>query len=130
MSASIPGFDAEQQEYLVNVLSGLNLHKALSSGGAVTEAEPETVYGIAMEDLCKEEVAKHKTHPVDMWRQVEHWDATGHLAAGLDQFLLRHLGFFNVEPASPGYMMRLRCPACILRGASRVNSTSPLMAVA
>ncbi|MGB3246918.1 MAG: NirA family protein [Sulfitobacter sp.] len=116
MSASDPGFSAEQQDYLVNVLSGLNLHKALSPGGVAAEAEPETVYGIPMEDLCKEEVAKHKTHPVDMWRQVEHWEATGHLAAGLDQFLLRHLGFFNVEPASPGYMMRLRCPACILRG--------------
>ncbi|MEO0386742.1 MAG: NirA family protein, partial [Pseudomonadota bacterium] len=51
-----------------------------------------------------------------MWRQVEAWEAAGHLAEGLDQFLLRHLGFFNVEPASPGYMMRLRCPANILRG--------------
>jgi len=116
MSASDPGFNREQQDYLVNVLSGLNLHKALSPGGAAAEAAPETVYGIAMEDLCKEEVAKHKMHPVDMWRQVEQWEATGHLAEGLDQFLLRHLGFFNVEPASAGYMMRLRCPGCIMRG--------------
>ncbi|MEP2920642.1 MAG: NirA family protein [Sulfitobacter sp.] len=116
MGASSHGFNQEQQEYLVNVLSGLNLHKALSRGGSASEAPPETVYGVPMEDLCKEEVAKHKMHPVDMWRQVEEWEAAGHLAAGLDQFLLRHLGFFNVEPASPGYMMRLRCPACVLRG--------------
>ncbi|WP_170844506.1 hypothetical protein [Aliiruegeria lutimaris] len=37
------------------------------------------------------------------------------MATGLDQLLLRHLGFFNVEPNSPGYMMRLRTPANILR---------------
>lgn len=116
MSASDPGFNREQQDYLVNVLSGLNLHKALSPDGAAAEAALETVYGIAMEDLCKEEVAKHKMHPVDMWRQVEQWESTGHLAEGLDQFLLRHLGFFNVEPASSGYMMRLRCPGCVMRG--------------
>lgn len=36
-----------------------------------------------------------------MWRQVEYSEATGHLAAGLTQFLLCHLGFFNVDPASP-----------------------------
>ncbi|MEP3055490.1 hypothetical protein [Ascidiaceihabitans sp.] len=38
------------------------------------------------------------------------------IATGLDQFLLRHLGFFNVEPASRGYMIRLRLPACQMRG--------------
>ncbi|MEP3946576.1 hypothetical protein [Ascidiaceihabitans sp.] len=37
--------------------------------------------------------------------------ARNEIATGLDQFLLRHLGFFNVEPASRGYMIRLRLPA-------------------
>ncbi|WP_299968688.1 NirA family protein [uncultured Roseobacter sp.] len=116
MSGSGPGFNREQQEYLISVLSGLNLHKALQPAGTAAAAEPPTVYGTPLEDLCKEEIAKLDMHPVDMWRQVEAWEAAGHLAAGLDQFLLRHLGFFNVEPASPGYMMRLRCPANVLRG--------------
>ncbi len=116
MSNPPAGFNAEQQQYLVDVLTRLNLHRAFQGGGAEGGQEEQTVYGTPLEDLCKEEVAKHNLHPVDMWRQLEEWEATGHLAAGLDQFLLRHLGFFNVEPASPGYMMRLRTPACILRG--------------
>ncbi|MEM8569818.1 MAG: NirA family protein [Pseudomonadota bacterium] len=115
MSQQGTGFSAEQQQYLVDVLTRLNLHRAFQGEGTA-EAEPETVYGTPLEDLCKEEVAKHKLHPLDMWRQLEEWEATGHLAAGLDQFLLRHLGFFNVEPNSPGYMMRLRTPGNILRG--------------
>ena len=115
MSNPPEGFNAEQQKYLVDVLSRLNLHRAFQ-GGSDGGTEEETVYGTPLEDLCKEEVAKHNLHPLDMWRQLEEWEATGHLAAGLDQFLLRHLGFFNVEPNSPGYMMRLRTPANILRG--------------
>ncbi|MDV7142129.1 NirA family protein [Tropicimonas sp. TH_r6] len=115
MSQPQPGFSAEQQDYLVNVLTRLNLHRAFQ-GRDGSDAAPETVHGTPLEDLCKEELAKHELHPLDMWRQLEQWEAEGHLAAGLDQFLLRHLGFFNVEPNSPGYMMRLRMPANILRG--------------
>lgn len=114
MSQQGTGFTTEQQEYLIGVLTRLNLHRVFQNGAA--EPAPETVYGTPLEDLCKEEIAKYKLHPTDMWRQLEEWEAAGQLAAGLDQFLLRHLGFFNVEPNSPGYMMRLRCPANALRG--------------
>lgn len=117
MAQAGAGFSAEQQQYLIGVLSDLKLHRAFQGAGASSATpEPETVYGTPLEDLCKEELAKHERHPLDMWRQLEQWEAEGHLAAGLDQFLLRHLGFFNVEPNSPGYMMRLRCPGCSLRG--------------
>ena len=94
----------------------LDLHKAFGGGAsdAVVAPAEETVYGTPLEDLCKEELAKHKSHPLDIWRTVEQWSKDDHLAEGLDQFLLRHLGFFNVAPTSPGYMMRLRAPACVL----------------
>ncbi|MEM9129140.1 MAG: NirA family protein, partial [Pseudomonadota bacterium] len=117
MSQSFQGFTKEQQKYLADVVMRLELHKAFGGGAATTAAEPEpdTVYGFLLEDLCKEEVAKHKMHPLDIWRTLEGWTAEDHLAEGLDQFLLRHLGFFNVSPNSPGYMMRLRAPACVLR---------------
>ena len=109
------GFSKEQQEYLAGVLMDMNLHRFLSPAGpSPAETEPETVYGVALEDLCKEEIAKYETPPLDIWRQLEEWTAADQMAEGLDQFLLRHLGFFNVTPNSPGYMMRLRAPACQL----------------
>lgn len=105
------GFTQDQIACLMAALTKLELTAA--PGG---EAQTEHVYGTPLEDLCKEEIAKYKLHPLDMWDRLEHWAARNEIATGLDQFLLRHLGFFNVEPASPGYMMRLRLPACQMRG--------------
>ncbi|MEM9437632.1 MAG: NirA family protein [Pseudomonadota bacterium] len=111
-----PGFTRAQQEYLARVIMGLNLHKAFAPAGkVVAEPEPETFYGYPLEDLCKEEAAKQKMHPLDIWEQLEAWAEADVMAEGIDQFLVRHLGFFNVEPAGQGYMMRLRAPACVVR---------------
>lgn len=119
MAEQTQGFTKAQQEYLAGILLRLNLHEAFGPQKPVQIAEPqvEAHYGFPIEDLCKEEVAKHNTHPLDIWRQLEEWTAADHMAEGLDQFLLRHLGFFNVEPNSTGYMMRLRAPACQLTAA-------------
>ncbi|MEM9316181.1 MAG: NirA family protein [Pseudomonadota bacterium] len=106
------GFSEEQIACLMNALEKLDL--GTDGGGAATAVE--AVYGIPLEDLCKEEVAKFRLHPLDLWDRLERWTARNEIATGLDQFLLRHLGFFNVEPTSPGYMVRLRLPACQLRG--------------
>ena len=114
-SNSSGGFTQEQQEYLLNLMSRLNLHMAFQSGSG-QEPEPENVFGVPIEDLCKEELAKYKKHPLDIWPQLEKWTEADEIATGIDQFMLRHLGFFNVEPNSQGYMVRLRIPACRLRG--------------
>ncbi len=113
MNAKSTGFTREQQEYLAQVVMQSGLHRAFAPAGAAP-AEPETHYGVPIEDLCKEEVAKYKTHPLDIWRDLEQRTHDNQIAEGLDQFLLRHLGFFNVEPNSQGYMMRLRAPGCQL----------------
>ncbi|MEM9397472.1 MAG: hypothetical protein AAF991_08320, partial [Pseudomonadota bacterium] len=108
------GFSEEQVACLMAALSKLELSASSSKSG---ESKPEvTVHGTPLEDLCKEEVAKYKLHPLDLWDRLEKWTARNEIASGLDQFLLRHLGFFNVEPTSPGYMVRLRLPACQMRG--------------
>ncbi|MEM7519662.1 MAG: NirA family protein [Pseudomonadota bacterium] len=115
MAESPKGFTKEQQEYLADIIMRLGLHKAFAPKTATAAAPaPETVYGAPLDELCKEEVAKHARHPLDLWRQLEEWTHADQMAEGLDQFLLRHLGFFNVTPNSPGYMMRLRAPACQL----------------
>ncbi|MEM9388739.1 MAG: NirA family protein [Pseudomonadota bacterium] len=111
------GFTPEQVACLVDALGKLELQNLFQAGGGTQAAPaPEAVHGTPLEDLCKEEVAKYKLHPLDLWERLEHWTAKNEIATGLDQFLLRHLGFFNVEPTSPGYMVRLRIPACRLRG--------------
>ena len=115
MAQDFDGFTPEQQKYLAGLVMRLNLHRAFApAGGAGAAPAEETVYGIPLDDLCKEELAKHKLHPLDIWRTLEGWTAADQMAEGTDQFLLRHLGFFNVTPNSSGYMMRLRAPACVL----------------
>ncbi|MCH2077492.1 MAG: hypothetical protein MK180_11540 [Rhodobacteraceae bacterium] len=109
------GFTREQQEYLAGVIMKLGLHKAFAPAGGAGPAAPKEVYGTPLDDLCKEEARKHAQHPLDIWRQLEEWTENDVMAEGLDQFMLRHLGFFNVTPNSQGYMMRLRVPACQLR---------------
>lgn len=106
------GFSDEQIACLMTALNKLAFK---ASSGAAPEAR-EAVYGTPLDDLCKEEIAKYRRHPLDLWDRLEGWTARNEMATGLDQFLLRHLGFFNVEPTSPGYMVRLRLPACQLRG--------------
>lgn len=107
-------FTNEQIASLMGAITKLDLQ--LNAPAAEAGPVPETVYGTPIEDLCKEEIAKYKLHPLDIWDRLEKWTAKNEIAVGLDQFLLRHLGFFNVEPASPGYMVRLRLPACAMRG--------------
>ncbi|MEM9630528.1 MAG: NirA family protein [Pseudomonadota bacterium] len=109
------GFSEEQLAYLAGVVAKMGLHQAFLPDTA-SAAEPESVYGTPLEELCKEEVAKYNLHPLDLRARIERWTDKNEIATGLDQFLLRHWGFFNVEPNSQGYMVRLRLPACKLRG--------------
>lgn len=113
------GFSEEQLSYLAGLVSKLNLHEAFSGDAAGQDGDvngAEKVHGTLLEDLCKEEVAKYNLHPLDLRARIERWTDQNEIATGLDQFLLRHWGFFNVTPNSPGYMVRLRIPACKLRG--------------
>ncbi|MEM0900596.1 MAG: NirA family protein [Pseudomonadota bacterium] len=107
-----PLFTQEQINSLMSAIAKLELQMP----GTGAEFEPETVHGVPIEDLCKEELAKYKQHPLDIYDRLKKWTEKNEIATGLDQFLLRHLGFFNVEPASPGYMVRMRIPACQIRG--------------
>ena len=107
-------FTPEQTQYLADVLSKLNLHRAFQSAGKKEEAQ--NLYGTPLEDLCKEELAKYKIHPMDMWDHIVQYNDRNQIAEGIDQFMFRHFGIFNVEPNSSGYMCRLRIPSCKMRG--------------
>lgn len=109
------GFTPEQQRYLTELIGSLDLHTVFSSTGGA-EPQEESVYGTPLEDLCKEELTKHQTHPFDIFDKISHYNRTGQIAEGIDNFMFRHHGVFNVQPASPGYMCRLRIPSCKMRG--------------
>ncbi|WP_420862494.1 NirA family protein [Algirhabdus cladophorae] len=110
------GFSSEQQAYLVEALGKLGLERLFAGSSGDTAPEAAHVHGTPIDELCKEEIAKLELHPLDMWAKLEAWTDAGEMATGLDQFMLRHLGFFNVEPNSPGYMIRMRLPGCLMRG--------------
>ncbi len=107
-------FTAEQTAYLSQLLSQIPLHRVF--GQPEASASAAALYGTPLDDLCKEEKAKFELHPLDRWDQIVAMTERNQLAQGIDQFMFRHFGIFNVEPNSPGYMCRLRIPACKLRG--------------
>lgn len=108
------GFTPEQTQYLSEILAKLNLHRAFEGGSK--KEEPKALYGTPLEDLCKEELAKYERHPLDIWDQIVQFNNRNQIAEGIDQFMFRHFGIFNVEPNSQGYMCRLRIPSCKMRG--------------
>lgn len=108
-------FTQAQKQFLADSLMQLNMHLLKGSGDG-GQAEEATFWGTPVEDLSKEERAKFENHPLDIWDQmVAHADA-GQIAEGINNFMFRHHGMFNVEPNSKGYMCRMRLPACKLRG--------------
>lgn len=111
------GFSPEQKRYLAEVLVDLKIHEALGGGAnALSAPEEETLWGVPIEDLCKEEQKKYEMHPDDMWDEIVEHNDSNQIAEGINNFMFRHHGLFNVEPNSKGYMCRMRIPACKLRG--------------
>ncbi len=115
------GFTPTQQQYLADMLAQLDLQALFvtpPTAGAqdASAPQPVTIHGTPYEDLCREEVAKHETHPWDLWPKLRQHAQQSKMPDGTDLFMFKHHGMFNVAPAQPGYMCRLRIPACQMRG--------------
>ncbi len=108
------GFTPEQQQYLVDLISSLDLQTAYEQSPG--ESQEASIYGTPFEDLCKEETTKYETHPWDIWNKMEQHNDADKMPEGIDVFMFKHHGVFNVAPAMEGYMCRLRIPGCKLRG--------------
>ncbi|MEL7088747.1 MAG: NirA family protein, partial [Planctomycetota bacterium] len=74
-----------------------------------------SVFGTPLEDLCTQEQLKLAEHPDEMWPRLRAHAAAAKMPEGGDTFMFKHHGLFNVQPAQPGFMCRLRIPACKLR---------------
>ena len=122
-------FSSEQQEYLHGFFAGVQQswpHVGTRADGLLTaapqeaprnEAAPETYFGVALDDLAKEERFKFDQNPLDIWdRLVQHADEDKFPdAAAGDVFRFKFFGLFYVAPAQDSFMLRCRIPACTMQ---------------
>ncbi|MEM9346060.1 MAG: NirA family protein [Planctomycetota bacterium] len=113
--APLDGFTEEQRAYLQQMIDQLDLAAVYKSPELASQT-PLTVYGTAVEDLAKEERFKLDEHPWELFPKLESHAAQDKMPEGGDVFMFKHHGLFNVAPAMPGFMCRLRIPACKMRG--------------
>ena len=110
VSPSTTAFNDEQKEFLSRLLEGMPLVPELVAPAAARE--PETLYGIALEDLSKEERIKLERHGLDIWETLAANADAGRFPQGDDIFRYKFHGLFYVAPAQNALMCRLRLPAC------------------
>ena len=135
-------FSEEQKQYLQGFIAGSALRgsgrdgvlpstfaatlgvapaKTKPMAGEEIPAGPERIHFEAQnrfisagKELVKEEQAKRKTHPLDIWDKVRAHAQDGRYPAGLDVFLFKFNGLFYVAPAQDSFMCRLRFPGGVV----------------
>lgn len=112
-SIPLEDFTVEQRKYLADLLQQLDL-TAVFSPPATSDASPPSVFGTPYEDLCTQERIKLETPPFELWPKMQQIADEAKMPEGGDVFNIKHNGLFNVQPAQPGFMCRLRIPACKL----------------
>lgn len=122
------GFSAEQREYLAGLMAGIAQRRqypyvGVLPGSAQFTAEPsqgganlaaplvESVHGTPIDDLCKQEVWKHREHGLDCWDRLMTHSEAGRFPNDEDTFRFRYYGLFHVAPAQNSFMLRCRIPA-------------------
>jgi ferredoxin-nitrite reductase len=117
-----------QKEYLAGLLSAATFRAAtpfvgLDPAGRFTDspqhapanlaAEPreETVFGVPISDLTKQELWKHAENPLDSWDRLLEHAAQDRLPDEEHTYRFRTFGLFHVGPAQNSFMLRCRIPA-------------------
>lgn len=113
--APLAGFSEDQRVYLQQLIDQLDL-AAVYKAPEPAAGTPLSVYGTPLEDLSKEERLKLEEHPWEMFPKLKQHAEQDKMPEGGDAFMFKHHGLFNVAPAMPGFMCRLRIPGCKLRG--------------
>lgn len=121
-------FTPEQKEYLAGFLAGVAQRGLYPYVGEATDgrlmAEPapgvpnlaaetpeETVHGVPVSELCKQERWKHSEDPLDSWDRLLALSEAGAAPSEEDNFRFRYHGMFYVAPAQDSFMLRCRIPA-------------------
>ncbi len=126
-------FTAEQKEYLAGLLAGvaqrqLHPYVGLANARGVLTASPsegganlaapalpapteETLFGVPLSEVTKQELWKHAENPLDSWdRLLAHAEA-GQFPDEEHTFRFRYFGLFYVAPTQKSFMLRCRIPA-------------------
>jgi len=111
--APLDGFTDQQRAYLERLLGELDLAAVYKPPDR--DQTPMTVHGTPLEDLTSQERLKLEEHPFEMWPRLRRHAIEARMPEGGDVFMFKHHGLFNVAPAQPGFMCRLRIPGCKLR---------------
>jgi ferredoxin-nitrite reductase len=135
-------FSEEQKQYLQGFITGTALRGTAHGGvapatfaatlglapeaakapaGEEIPAGPERIHVEAQnrfiaagKELVKEEQAKRKTHPLDVWDKIRSHAQEKKYPAGIDVFLFKFNGLFYVAPAQDSFMCRLRFPGGVV----------------
>jgi len=122
--APLEGFSDEQRDYLASMLDQMDLNTVYKPAPGNAQGDGVdgyvngariSVFGTPLEDLCTQEQLKLAEHPDEMWPKLRAHAAAATMPEGGDTFMFKHHGLFNVQPAQPGFMCRLRIPACKLK---------------
>ena len=111
------GFSDEQVNYLSGFVTGVLQSRQMPFLGQDTSrrfthepqaADPETVFGTPIEDLCKEELIKHEQNGLDCYDAILANAMAERFPDGGDIFRYKFHGLFFVSPAQESFMMRCR----------------------
>lgn len=111
------GFTEEQTQYLSGFVSGVLQSRALPFLGQDANrrfthepalAVEESVFGVSIDDLCKEERIKHEKNGLDCYDSILANAATDTFPQDGDIFRYKFHGLFFVTPAQESLMLRCR----------------------
>lgn len=124
-------FSVEQKEYLAGYAAGLATRGLFPfvghrPDGVLTNnpgeapanlaapAEETKLFGVPLDELCREEQLKLEQNPLDIWDKILSAAAQDKPPEGGDVFRFKFHGLFYVAPAQDAFMLRLRAPAGVL----------------
>lgn len=123
-------FTAEQKEYLAGFAVGLAARQQVpfvghlpdgrishvqgSAANLAAEPEPETAFGMPLEELAKEERLKLEENPLDIWDKIVRHSEDDVFPQGGDVFRFKFHGLFYVAPNQDSFMLRVRVPGNVL----------------
>ncbi|HTT81542.1 MAG TPA: NirA family protein, partial [Stellaceae bacterium] len=121
MSDNVIPFASGQREYQDGYAAGLRARRLLPADAGIAPApaaaEAETVHGVPLDELSREERLKLEENPLDIWDKLLRHAATDQPPEGGDVFRFKFHGLFYVAPAQDSFMVRVRVPGNVITAA-------------